>query len=138
MKTRFYLLLLIGLFFAVNLSAKKPETTTLSNVEVTANGTIKELTTFATETNEPMQRSVYKYDLSGNILEKVTYKWNGSNGWLGLQKMEYAYDEQNSDKPASLTFAKWDNKKNDWSKDVKIVTYQYDEDGKAIVTTAKN
>lgn len=138
MKTRNFLLLVIGLFFAVNISAKKPETTTLSNVEVTASGTIKELTTFATETDEPMQRSVYKYDLSGNILEKITYKWAGSKGWEGLQKMEYSYNEENTDKPVSLTFAKWNTKNNDWSKDVKVVRYEYDEDGKAIITTTEN
>lgn len=138
MKAKFYLLLLVGLFFAVHTSAKKPETTTLSNVEVTANGTIKELTTFATDTSEPIQRSVYKYDLSGNIQEKVTYEWDGFNGWVGLQKMEYAYDNVNSDKPASLTFTKWDSKRNDWSKDSKVVSYTYDEEGKAIVTTTNN
>lgn len=138
MRTKVFLSVLVGLFVTLSISAKNPETTTFSNVEVTATGSIKEFTTFATETNQPMQRSVYKYDLQGNIQEKVVYTWNGDKGWTGVQKLEYAYDNPNVDKPTSLTHTKWDDKTNNWSKHTRVVAYNYGNDGETTVTTSKN
>lgn len=127
MKAKLFLSLVVGLFITVGLSAKNPETTTFSNVEVTATGSIKEFTTFTTETNEPVLRSTYKYDLAGNIQEKIVYSWKGNKGWVGTQKLEYAYNESNPSKPSSLTFTKWDEKTNNWSTKSKKV--EYDNDG---------
>lgn len=123
MRTKLFLSLLVGLFISVGVSAKNPETTTLSNIETTATGSIKEFTTFTKDTNEPIQRSLYKYDLSGNIQEKTVYAWADKKGWIGVQKLEYSYHNDNFDKPASLTYTKWDAKTNNWSNKSKVVTY---------------
>lgn len=133
MRTKIFLSLLIGLFITVGVSAKNPETTTFSNIETTASGSIKEFTTFTKDTNEPVQRSLYKYDLAGNIQEKVVYGWVNKRGWIGVQKLEYNYANGNSDKPTELIYTKWDTNTNDWSNKTKKVKYTYNEDGTSSV-----
>lgn len=123
MRTKLFLSLLVGLFISVGISAKNPETTTFSNIKTTATGSIKEFTTFTKDTNTPVQRSLYTYDLSGNIQEKTVYAWNENNGWVGVQKLEYSYNDADKDKPSALTYTKWDTKTNNWSNKSKTVTY---------------
>lgn len=125
MRTKLFLSLLIGLFITVGVSAKNPETTTFSNIETTASGSIKEFTTFTKDTNQPVQRSLYKYDLAGNIQEKVVYGWIDKKGWVGIQKLEYAYENESADKPSQLIYTKWDARTNDWSNKTKKVTYSH-------------
>lgn len=125
MRTKLFLSLLIGLFITVGVSAKDPVTTTFSNIEMTASGSIKEFTTFTKDTNQPVQRSLYKYDLAGNIQEKIVYGWVDNKGWIGIQKLEYTYENENADKPSQLLYTKWDVRTNDWSNKTKKVTYSH-------------
>lgn len=123
MKAKLILSVLLGLFMSLSISAENPETTTFSNVKNTATGSVKEFTTFTKDNNTPVQRSLYSYDLAGNIQEKTVYAWDKKNGWIGVQKLEYSYENASQDKPSALTYTKWDAKANDWSSKSKKVTY---------------
>lgn len=129
MKTKLSIALLVSMLFSISIFASDPETTTYSNVQNTENGSIKEFTTFRANSNEPVQKSTYKYDLAGNIQEKTVYKWNGDKGWVGSQKLEYEYDEASPNKPVAMSFAEWDNKKNDWTAKQKHITFDHKTDG---------
>ena len=74
MKTKLSFLFLVGMLFSISIFASDPETTTYSNIQNTETGSIKEFTTFRANSTEPIQKSTYRYDLAGNIQEKVVYK----------------------------------------------------------------
>lgn len=134
MKAKVLFSFLVSVFFVVGVYAKAPETTTFSNIQNTENGSLKEFTTFKTNTSEPVQKSTYKYDLTGNILEKVVYVWTADKGWLGSQKLEYTYGEEYPDKPKTLSFREWNKQKSDWSEKQKVIMYSYNEDGSTSIS----
>lgn len=138
MKTKLLSALLVGMLFTVSIFANDPETTTYSNIQNTETGSVKEFTTFSKSTNEPMQKSTYRYDLAGNIQEKVVYKWNGDKGWVGAQKLEYKYNETATDRPVGINFSEWDSKKNDWTAKQKSITFEYKTDGSSAVDVKAN
>lgn len=129
MKTKLSIALLVSMLFSISIFASDPETTTYSNVQNTETGSIKEFTTFRANSNEPVQKSTYRYDLAGNIQEKTVYKWNGDKGWVGTQKLEYEYDETSPNKPIAMNFSEWDGKKNDWTAKQKQITFDHKTDG---------
>lgn len=116
-------IILASSFLCVSIFASNPLTVSYSNVENTSNGMIKENTVFSKETNEPKKRSIFKYDLDGNIQEKIVYQWGGkSKGWVADQKLTYTYGKDKST-PQYLSLTKWDNKAKSWSSDAKMIDY---------------
>lgn len=113
MRAKKLLSLLAVLFLSAGIYANGGRSTIVySNIDDCATGCVKEFLTCDVVTNAPLSKSVYKYDASGRMFEKSTYKWNGNDGWVGVQKYEYSYDQDN--KPTTHLFNKWDKKKNDW------------------------
>lgn len=114
MKTRILLSVLTVFLFTVNTYANKPETITLSNVEKTEAGCVKEFLSCDKETKAPLAKTVYQYDAEDRMQEKATYEWNSNNKeWVGIQKYIYSYDEKNQ--PTDLIILKWNKKAKDWS-----------------------
>ncbi|WP_029901820.1 DUF3836 domain-containing protein [Prevotella sp. 10(H)] len=116
MKTKILISLLAVLFFSANIFASTPETITLSNEEKTEEGSLKEVTLCDKDTNAPISKTVYRFDTDDRILEKATYEWTLDKGWVGIQKYEYTYNEENLPVPSVV---KWDKKNNDWAKKAK-------------------
>lgn len=114
MKTKLSFLFLVSMLFSISIFASDPETTTYSNIQNTETGSIKEFTTFRANSTVPVQKSTYRYDLAGNIQEKVVYKWDLDQGWIGAQKLEYEYDQTSPNKPIAMNFSEWDARKKDW------------------------
>lgn len=114
MKAKNLFLLFVVLFLSSSIYANTPETVTFSNVEKTENGCVKEFIFCDKSTNNPLTKTVYRYDAEDRMQEKATYEWNDSKGWIGVQKYDYIYDNDNNLPTPKLT--KWDNKTNDWAK----------------------
>lgn len=123
MNAKKMILIILASIVALGASASEPLTTTYTNTIETKDGSVKEYTLFKTETQEPLKKSSFSYDLNGNILEKVVYVWQGQNkGWEENQKLSYIYDESQSNKPVSLTLSLWDKKDKKWTK-TKVMDY---------------
>lgn len=116
-------LLVVSIVISLSTIANNPVTATYSNVENTINGTIKEYTLFRLDTNEPTKKSVYKYDIDGNVQERIIYLWKGKDkGWKENEKLTYVYGEDKST-PVSLSLTQWDNKTKDWSSKSQTMDY---------------
>lgn len=111
MKAKNLFSLLAVLFLSASIYANTPETVTFSNVEKTESGCVKEFIFCDKSTSTPLTKTVYRYDAEERMQEKATYEWNDSKGWIGIQKYDYVYDDNNRP-TARLT--KWNNKTNDW------------------------
>lgn len=112
MKATNLLSLFIALFFSVGIYASNPETITLSNIEQTETGYVKEFLSCDKDTNAPLTKTVYEYDAENRLLEKAIYKWDTNEGWVGSKKYVYAYDESN--RPLAPQIVKWNKKTNEW------------------------
>lgn len=113
MKAKNLLSLFIALFFTVGIYAGNPETITLSNIEQTETGYVKEFLSCDKDTNTPIAKTVYEYDGEDRLLEKAIYNWDAKDGWVGSKKYVYAYDENN--RPVAPQIIKWNNKTKKWS-----------------------
>lgn len=112
MNAKILLSFLSAIILSISAYAHTPETIVLSNVENTENGCIKEFFFCDKETNVPISKTVYLYDIEGRMLEKAIYDWDGPNGWIGVQKLEYNYEK--SDAPTIPTVKKWDKRSSKW------------------------
>lgn len=113
MRAKNFLSLFIALFFTVGIYASNPETITLSNIEQTETGYVKEFLSCDKDTNAPISKTVYEYDAEDRLLEKAIYNWNSSEGWVGTKKYAYAYNEDNQ--PIAPQIIKWDSKAKRWA-----------------------
>ncbi|MDU1892206.1 MAG: DUF3836 domain-containing protein [Dysgonomonas sp.] len=113
MKAKAFFSLFVILFFSANIFAATPEKVMFSNIEETESGKVKEILFCDKDTNAPLTKTIYKYDTEGKIEHKASYEWNRSHGWVGTQKYEYTYDENNT--PSTPVVKKWDKKTKDWT-----------------------
>jgi len=113
MKTKILSIILLTFCLSISTYANTRETIKFSNIEQSENGCIKEFLYCDKETNTPLSKTIYRYDANGRMLDKATYEWNSSKGWIGTQKYVYEYDENNF--PTTPTIVKWDKKANNWS-----------------------
>jgi hypothetical protein len=112
MKTKSLLSFLVIFCFSISIYANSRETITLTNIEKTEKGCIKEFLQCEKETNMPLTKTVYIYDQNEKLIEKSGYEWDGKKGWTGTLKYMYSYDKEN--KPLTPTVIKWDKKNNNW------------------------
>lgn len=116
MKTKILLSVLTVFLFTVNIYANKPETITLSNIEKTENGCVKEFLSCDKNTNAPISKTVYRYDAEDRMQEKATYEWNSNEKeWVGTQKYVYSYEKDNQLSAPSVSILKWNKKIKDWT-----------------------
>ncbi|MDH6309303.1 hypothetical protein M2451_002811 [Dysgonomonas sp. PFB1-18] len=111
MKAKFFFSLLAVLFLSTATYANTPETIVLSNIEQTEEGCVKEFLYCDKNTNAPLNKTTYRYDAEGRIMDKATYKWDSVKGWTGIQKYAYEYDANNLPVPSIV---KWNKKANNW------------------------
>ncbi len=127
MKANIVTSILIAFLSIVNISAVEATTKVYTNAEVTEFGSIKEFTSYNPETSQAISKSVYQYDMKGNIQTKVLYKWDSNVGWIGTQKYDYNY---NNDKQiVNLIYTEWDNNLNTWSTKSKQLVHVYSTEG---------
>ena len=127
MKVNIVTSILIAFLSIVNISAVESRTKVYTNAEVTEFGSIKEFTSYNPETSQAISKSVYQYDMKGNIQTKVLYKWDSNVGWIGTQKYDYNY---NNDKQiVNLIYTEWDNNLNTWSTKSKQLVHVYSTEG---------
>lgn len=116
MKAKKILSLLAIMFLSASVYANNGRSTIVySNIDNCATGCVKEFMTCDKDTNKPLMKNVYVYDSNGRMLEKTIYKWTDNTGWVGVQKLEYSYDQSNqSCKPCLM---KWCKKEKGWIED---------------------
>lgn len=112
MKTKLILSFLLLFCISTATYANTRETITLSNIEKTERGCIKEFLNCDSETSAPLSKTIYNYDIEGRLLEKEYYKWSAKLGWVGTQKYSYYYDGNNQLLTPSVS--KWDIKNKCW------------------------
>lgn len=112
MKTKTLLSVFAAFFFSLSIYADSPKVIKFSNIEETTEGCVKEFLYCDEDTKAPLEKTVYPYDLEGRMLDKASYKWNDSKGWVGTQKFMYKYSSDNQ--PQQPTVVKWNDKKNCW------------------------
>lgn len=112
MKAKFIFSILLLFCLSISINANTRETITFSNIEKTETGCVKEFLYCDKDTNAPLAKTIYNYDAEGRLLDKASYDWNGSQGWVGTQKYLYSYGENNQ--PLTPTLIKWDKKNKCW------------------------
>lgn len=113
MKAKKLFSLLVVLFLSANIFANGGrETIVFSNVDKSATGYVKEFIKCDKKTSTPLIKNVYEYDDEGRMLVKTIYKRCNKNGWIGIQKFEYNYDDNNQ--PQTPNVMTWDAKLKSW------------------------
>lgn len=121
---------IIAVFLSVSgLQAGNP-TRVYNNVIENENGTIKEYTVVDTETSTVLNKSVYKYNADGLLLQKTEYKWDEKRGWSGQKKYEYEYNNNNT--VANIVYTCWDSKLMAWSPVSQHLIHIYGLDGELL------
>lgn len=90
MRTTILTSLLVVLLSVANVYAGSPKTRVYSNNDDKS----KEYVTVDKETSEVLNKAVYKYSTDGSLQERVLYKWVDKEGWVGVQKYSYEYNNK--------------------------------------------
>lgn len=119
---------LLACLSVANVFAQDTDKKVLTNIEQTETGTIKEQIYLNDESSQAERKITYYYDLDDNLFQKVDSKWDSHAGWVPAQKYEYTYNTFG--KVASVTFTKWDNKREQWAESKsKQTAHIYNEQG---------
>lgn len=125
MKTRFLILGVISFFISVHILGQN------NNIKlIKAGREMKEYILYEDNISKPLTKTTYNYDDSGNIISRISYKWN-NHCWLACQKHEFIYDIKNN-KLQIIQYTEWDKKNNDWSKRIKNLVHTYNSEGKLL------
>ena len=129
MKAKFLSIIAIILLSSTSIFAQ--DVVTYSNVNETAQGSVKEYIVYDKSSSTPLRKNVYIEDINGQKISKATYKWIDNN-WSGIQKVNYKFNADNQ--TTVLVYSKWDTKASDWSDKNEFFSYRYNDNGELLTS----
>jgi len=126
MKTKALLLSIAVMFGVMGLNSQN---TKIYNNEIkNESGLVKEYIVVDSQTDAPLLKNAYLYDVNGNRTEKVSYKWSSFTGWEEFQRFRYEYIANDL---STVSYIKWDNTKKEWNN---ILIYSIYTDNNTLYT----
>lgn len=114
------------------LHASEPKNRILNNQETTEFGVMKECISLDEITSKPLDRTVYLYNTTGQLQERICYVWNSKTGWTGSQRYEYEYNQNGQ--IANLIYTAWNKGLASWSPKSQHIIHIYNIDGSFLAT----
>jgi len=114
----------VALFFSISISAQKNITVYNNSDELAKT---KEYTLIDKNESKVLSKVKYTFDDLGQRINKISYSWNSTKGWIASDKYEYKYNDKK--KLEELSYTKWDSKINDWSEKSDRIIHIYDSNG---------
>ncbi|MBS5796745.1 MAG: DUF3836 domain-containing protein [Dysgonomonas mossii] len=132
MRTTILTSLLVVLLSVANAYAGSPKTRVYSNND----DKTKEYVTVDKETSKVLDKTVYKYSTDGSLQERVLYKWVDKEGWVGVQK--YSYEYNNKGQVVDIAYTTWDQGISTWSLQSQHLQHIYDAQGELLAVVQVN
>lgn len=112
MKTRILTAVILFAFVSfTNLNAK-PNSLLLENRYTTISMVITEKMKIDNKTQMPNLKNVYERNTDNKLVNKQTYIWDATHGWVPSCKYEYYYTI--SGKLVNLEYSEWNKSANNW------------------------
>lgn len=132
MRTTILTSLLVVLLSVANVYAGSPKNRVYSNNDDKS----KEYVTVDKETSKVLNKAVYKYSTDGSLQERVLYKWVDKEGWVGVQK--YSYEYNNKRQVVNIAYTTWDQGISTWSLQSQHLQHIYDAQGELLAVVQVN
>lgn len=132
MKATVLISISVFLLSVLSLSANEPKNNILSNEETTEFGLMKEYISLDRFTSEPLNKTIYFYNPTGKLQEKICYTWNNKKGWTKSQK--YVYEYNNRGQISNLIYTPWNKELASWSVKSQHILHIYNIDGSLLAT----
>jgi hypothetical protein len=88
----------------------------------------KEYIKYNKNNRQYMSKTIYQYEQNGNVIDRVTYKWNKHYGWIATTSHKYKYN--NNNQIQNIYYTKWDFSKEQWANKSENIIHLYDPNGK--------
>lgn len=114
----------VALIFSISISAQK-NIMVYSNSDESAK--TREYTLMDKKESKVLSKITYSFNEQGQRVNRISYSWSTSKGWIISDKYEYKYND--TQKLSELSYTKWDSKSNDWFGQSDKIIYIYDSNG---------